>query len=663
MMREEKKWLKFRIVTLLGFFLVLFIALITRAFQLQVLSGQTLKTLATKQHVKTLQIQPERGIIFDRNGEKLAASVMADSVCADPSKIRNPQDAADKVAPLLGLDRQTMIKKISNTKNFCWLARRISPEQARKVEDLNVEGVFLIKEPKRFYPNGELAGHLLGFVGLDSTGLEGLELKYENYLKGVPETLAWVRDAKGKKLQPQIDKAAEQASSYHLILTIDSRIQHLVETQLKEAVTDKGAKGGYAIVMDPKTGEILALANQPSFDPNFFTSGGPATGKNKAITDNYDPGSTFKPFLVAAALEEKTVKETDRIFCENGNYVIANKVIHEAQRKRHGYLTVREIIKYSSNIGSAKIAERVGGEKFYSYITKFGFGSKTGIDLNGEAAGLLRPHQSWTRVDLTRIAFGQGISITPIQLITALSALANDGVLMKPYVIKGIVDRKGQIIKEFRPTMVRKVVSPATAKRIASIMTDVVGAEDGTGKRARIENVNVAGKTGTSQKFDFARHVYSSERVRTSFMGFFPSEAPQIAIIVVLDEPQRDKWGGVASAPVFKNIGEQILNSFKTNIRDQHQIEEKGIVPKKETLQLVSTPPALPRQGGMENEPQEAMMPDFRGLTIRDALRKAKGKSIEIKVVGNGWAVAQEPLPGVPLSTFRSCTITFQTGQ
>lgn len=663
MMREEKKWLKFRIVTIGVFFLVLFIALITRAFQLQVLSGQTLKTLATKQHIKTLQIQPERGIIFDRNGEKLAASVMADSVCADPSKIRNPQDAADKVAPLLGLDRQTVLKKISNTKNFCWLARRIPPEQARKVESLNVEGVFLIKEPKRFYPNGELAGHLIGFVGHDSTGLEGLELKYEDYLKGVPETLAWVRDAKGKKLQPQFEKTAEQASSNHLILTIDSRIQHLVETQLKAAVNDKGAKGGYAIVMDPKTGEILALANQPNFDPNFFTSGGPATGKNKAITDNYDPGSTFKPFLVAAALEEKTVKETDRIFCENGSYVIANKVIHEAQRKRHGYLTVREIIKYSSNIGSAKIAERMGGEKFYSYITKFGFGSKTGIDLNGEAAGLLRPYQNWTRVDLTRIAFGQGISITPIQLITALSALANDGVLMKPYVIKGIVDRKGQIIKEFRPTVVRKVISPATAKRIASIMTDVVGAEDGTGKRARIDNVNVAGKTGTSQKFDFARHVYSSERVRTSFMGFFPAEAPQIAIIVVLDEPQRDKWGGVASAPVFKNIGEQILNSFKTNIRDQHQIEEKSIVPKKETLQLVSTPPPLPPQEGMENEPQEAMMPDFRGLTIRDALRKAKGKSIEIKVVGNGWAVAQDPLPGVPLSTFRSCTITFQTGQ
>ncbi len=666
-MREQKKWLKFRIATLLVFFLVLFVALVTRAFQLQILSGRALKTMAAKQHLKTLEIPPERGIIFDRNGEKLAASVLVDSVCADPSKIRNPQEVMEKVGPLLGIDRDTLAKKISGAKNFCWLARRVSPDQAKKVEGFNLEGVFLIKEPKRFYPNGELAGHLLGFVGLDSTGLEGLELKYNNYLQGVPERLILIRDAKGKKLHPQLEKSpAEEKSSYHLILTIDSRIQHLVEGQLKQAVTDKGAKGGYAIVMDPRTGEILALANQPSFDPNYYTSGGASPGKNCAITDVYDPGSTFKPFLVASALEEKVVKETDRIFCENGNYAVAGRVIHEAQRKRHGVLTVREIIKYSSNIGSAKIAERMGSERFHTYISRFGFGSKTGIDLNGESAGLLRSHQNWTRVDLTRIAFGQGISITPIQLITALSALANDGVLMKPYVIKGVVDRKGQIIKEFHPTVVRKVISPATAKRITSIMTDVVGAEDGTGKRARIENVNVAGKTGTSQKFDFARHVYSSERVRTSFMGFFPSEAPQIAILVVLDEPQRDRWGGVASAPVFKNIGEQILNSYKTHIRDQYRIEERDVVPRKEAVQLVAAPAApvlaMPAATAVGSE-EEAVMPDFRGLTIREALRKAKGKNIQLKVVGNGWAVAQEPLPGTALSGVSSCTITFNHGQ
>ncbi len=507
-MREEKKWLRFRITTLLALFLVLFVALFTRAFQLQILSGRALKTMAAKQHLQTLEIPPERGIIFDRNGEKLAASALVDSVCADPSKFRNPREVLDKVSVILGLDRDALEKKITGARNFCWLARRVSPEQAKKVENLRLEGVFLVKEPKRFYPNGELAGHLLGFVGLDSTGLEGLELKYNNFLQGAPEKLVLVRDAKGKKMHAEPEKpAGEGKSSYHLILTIDSRIQHLVEGQLKEAVRDKGAKGGYAIVMDPRTGEILALANQPSFDPNFYTQGGSSPGKNCAITDVYDPGSTFKPFLVAAALEEKVVKETDRIFCENGHYSVSGKVIHEAQRKRHGVLTVREIIKYSSNIGSAKIAERLGKEKFYHYISRFGFGSKTGIDLNGESTGILRNHQNWTRVDLTRIAFGQGISVTPIQLITALSALANGGVLMKPYVIKGVVDRKGQIIREFHPTMVRKVISPATSKRITDIMTDVVGAEDGTGTRARIENVNVAGKTGTSQKFDHARHV------------------------------------------------------------------------------------------------------------------------------------------------------------
>jgi len=663
--KESKRWLRFRIVTLMGLFLVLFIALITRAFQLQVLSGEALKTIASKQHTRTLQIQPERGIIFDRNGEKLAASIQTDSVCADPSKIRNPKDAAEQIAPIIDMDKNTIFKKISASKNFCWLARRILPEQAAKVEALNIDGIFLIKEPKRFYPNGELAGHLIGFVGLDSTGLEGLELKYDEYLTGLPEKVAWTRDAKGKRLYPRVEKAAaaDSRASYNLILTIDSRIQHLVETQLKEAVRDKSAKGGYAIVMDPKTGEVLALANEPSFDPNFFAVGNPNRGKNKMITDCYDPGSTFKPFLVAAALEEKVVKDTDRFYCENGNYVVADRVIHEAQRKRHGSLTVREILKYSSNIGSVKIQERLGKEKFHQYITKFGFGSKTGIDLPGESPGLLRPYKDWTRVDASTIAFGQGLSITGIQLITALSTIANEGVMMKPFIIKGIVDKKGQIMKEYRPQVVRTVVSPATAHKLTSILTDVVGAEDGTGKRARIENINVAGKTGTSQKFDFARHVYSSERVRTSFMGFFPSEAPQVVILVVLDEPQRDKWGGVASAPVFKRIGEQMLTCFKTQIRENVLPVPKENVPGGEKIRLVATVPQHGLPGQPASAPDDAVMPDFRGLTIRDALLKAKGRSLDLKVVGNGWAVSQDPGPGAPLAKNRTCTIAFSSGQ
>ena len=662
MTTESKKWLRFRLATLLLCFLVLFIALITRAFQIQVLNGQSLKVRADRQHTTTLRSESERGIVFDRNGEKLAASIMADSVCADPSKVVNLEETARKIASILDLDQGTILKKFSGSKNFCWIARKITPDQAALVEKVDLDGIFLIKEPKRFYPNGELAGHLIGFVGLDAKGLEGLELKYDDYLKGAPEKLTWTRDAKGKRLYPRVEYAGVQPKeSTNLILTIDNRIQHLVESQLKEAVKAKGAKGGLAVVMDPKTGEILALANELGFDPNTFSKSGAAKGKNKVITDCFDPGSTFKPFLAAGALEEGVVKETDRFYCENGNYAIADRVIHEAQRKKHGYLAFSDIIKYSSNIGSVKVSERLGKEKFYQYITKFGFGAKTGIDLPGETAGLLRPVQNWTRVDAATIAFGQGISVTAIQLITALSAIANQGVLMKPYIVRGLVDKKGQIVKKYAPTPVRQVISPRTAKRLTAIMTSVVGDADGTGKNARIVNVNVAGKTGTSQKFDFARRAYSSERVRTSFMGFFPAEDPQVAILVILDEPQRDKWGGVASAPVFKNIAEQILTCFKTNIRENPVFEEEKIN-RDMKIKLVSAVPVITRSKAAQGDMEEASMPDFRGMTIRDALRKAREKGIELNVSGNGWAVSQVPAPGVAIAELRYCTVSFSTG-
>ena len=654
MAAESKKWLKIRIVIILSVFLVFFVALISRAFQLQVLSGQKLKSLAHRQHTTVLQLQPERGVIFDRNGEKLAISIMANSVCADPSKIADPAKVSGQVAEILNLDNQTVFKKISSPKNFCWLARRISPQQAALVENADIEGIFLVKEPKRFYPNGELAAHLLGFVGLDASGLEGLEKKYDESLKGKPEKLAWARDAKGKKLFLRVEKSeTKKDENENLVLTIDNRIQYLVETHLKEAVLDKGAKGGVAIVMDPKTGEILALANQVGFNPNNIEGLTPEKWRNRAIADNFDPGSTFKPFLVAAALEEKIIKESDKFFCENGNYKVANRVIHEAQRKRHGYLGVPDILKYSSNIGAAKIAQKMGREKFYDYIQKFGFGERTGIDLPGETAGLVRPVKNWVPVDTAMIAFGQGISVTAIQLIAAVSAIANDGVLMKPYIVRGIADKNNRLVKLYAPTVVRKVISPGVAKRLTTMLTEVVGAPDGTGKKASIVNVAVAGKTGTSQKFDFKRGVYSSERVRTSFMGFFPADNPQVAILVMLDEPQRDKWGGVAAAPVFKNIGDQILNCFKTNIRETPIFEKD---PNK--VELVSTQQTLTQQNVVSSD--ESTMPNFAGLTIREAMKKAKAESIELKVSGNGWAVRQYPQAHTPFGEERVCSVVFE---
>lgn len=655
MATESKERLKFRIIMIFIFFFILFVALISRAFQLQVLSGQKLRKLATRQHTTVLQLPPERGVIYDRNGEKLAISIMADSVCADPSKIIDPAATSRRIAAILDLDGQEVFKKLSAPKSFCWLARRISPEQSALVQNADIEGIFLVKEPKRFYPNGELAAHLLGFVGLDANGLEGLERRYDESLRGKPERLAWARDAKGKKLFLRVEKNETQKDeNLNLVLTIDNRIQYLVETSLKEAVLDKGAKGGLAIVMDPKTGEILALANQMGFNPNNVEGLKPDMWRNRAITDYYDPGSTFKPFLVAAAMEEKVVRETDRFFCENGNYKIADRVIHEANRKRHGTLTVREILKYSSNIGSAKIAQKMGKEKFYDYIKKFGFGEKTGIELPGESAGSVRPVKNWVPVDTAMIAFGQGVSVTAIQLITAVSAIANNGVLMKPYIVRGVADQDNRLVKLYTPTTVRKVISPDVAKRLTNMLTDVVGAEDGTGKNAKMVNVAVAGKTGTSQKFDSSRGVYSSEKVRTSFMGFFPAENPQVAILVVLDEPQRDKWGGVASAPVFKKIGEQILNCFKTNIRETPVFEKD----KMEKVQLVSAEQTIIPQNDEVSD--ESSMPNFLGLTIREAMKKAKAESIELKISGNGWAVRQYPPAHTPLGNERLCNVVFE---
>ena len=651
----SKERLKFRIIMIFVFFFILFVALISRAFQLQVLSGQKLKKLANRQHTTVLQLQAERGIIYDRNGEKLAISIMADSVCADPSKIIDPAKTARQIADILGLAREDVLKKLSAPRSFCWLARRISPEQSALVQNADIEGIFLVKEPKRFYPNGELAAHLLGFVGLDAHGLEGLEKKFDESLKGKPDKLAWARDAKGKKLLLRVEKNETlEDDTENLVLTIDNRIQYLVETNLKEAVLDKGAKGGLAIVMDPKTGEILALANQMGFNPNNVAGLKPERWRNHAIADYYDPGSTFKPFLVAAAMEEKIIRESDRFFCENGSYKVANRVIHEAQRKRHGTLTVREILKYSSNIGSAKIAQKMGKEKFHRYIQNFGFGSKTGIELPGESPGLVRPVKNWVPVDTAMIAFGQGVSVTAIQLITAFSAIANEGVLMKPYIVWGIADQNNNLIKLYTPTVVRKVISPGTAKRLTAMLTDVVGAEDGTGKNAKMDNVAVAGKTGTSQKFDPARGVYSSEKVRTAFIGFFPADNPQVAILVILDEPQRDKWGGVASAPVFKKIGEQILNCFKTDIRETPVFEKD----KMEKVELVSAQETLGPQSMVARD--ELSMPDFTGLTIREAMKKAKAESIELKISGNGWAVRQYPPANTPLGNERLCNVVFE---
>ncbi|MBW2672796.1 MAG: PASTA domain-containing protein [Deltaproteobacteria bacterium] len=658
MSAKSRKWLRFRVASILVFFLILYVALVSRAFQLQVASGETLGRLANKQHKKSLTLYPERRFIFDRNGQKLAATIMADSIYIDPSSIQDRRKVASKLSSILGVKRQKIVKALANEGSFRWIARQISPVGAERIRALNLKGVHLIREPKRFYPHRETACHLLGFAGLDSTGLEGLELKYDEYLKSVPKKVVWGRDARGYKIYLDDDSGGTVGDrSCSLFLTIDSKIQYIVESQLKDAVKLTGAKGGSIIVMDPRTGEILAMANGPRFNPNTFSTYPADARRNRAVTDCFDPGSVFKPFIVAAALEEDLIGETDLFNCEDGAYVVGDRVIHEAQNEKFQELTLSEILKYSSNIGTIKVAERLGKERFHDYITMFGFGSKTGIDLPGESAGILRNPRDWQAVDFATMAFGQGISVTAIQLISAMSSIANGGVLMKPHVVRCMVDKKGVVVKEFKPVALRRVISTETSKKVTSILTEVVEGEGGTGRNARIVNLAVAGKTGTSQKFDFSLGRYSPKKVEASFIGFFPAEDPQMIIFVVLDEPKIKRWGGAAAAPVFKKVSEQILNCSRGSL----EIREVDATEEGEEARIIQ---ASTMTGMVYHDTgdDESVIPDFEGMSLREVLRVAQSRGMEIKTAGSGWAMSQNPAPGVPVKGNQPCYVLFDRG-
>ncbi|MBN2255592.1 MAG: penicillin-binding protein [Deltaproteobacteria bacterium] len=654
MTKESNKYLRGRITTAIVFVVVLFVALVSRAYQLQILSGEALKARAERQHRGVMELHTERGTIFDRNGRVLAASVLVDSVGVNPSMINNLDETAAKLSKILKINKVSLLAKFKKNRNFCWVARKISPEQSRRIRAQKISGIQLIEEPKRFYPNKNLAGHVLGFVGMDANGLAGLEFKYERYLKRVAQKISWGRDARGNQfyLDPR-DGREDAEKNYNLILTIDSRIQHVVEQQLKRAVNETGARRATAIVMDPRTGEILAMACEPDFNPTVFYQYSGDVRKNWAIRDCFDPGSIFKPFVIAAALDEGAVTAADLFNCENGQYAVGDTVIREAERKKYGELVIGDVLKYSSNIGAVKIAERLGKEGLSRGIKKFGFAGETGIDLPGEGSGLMRSWTTWTDVDLATIAFGQGVSVTAIQMITALSALANEGILMCPQVVRGIVDDKGQVIREFVPSEKGRAVSAETARIVTSYLTGVVGDEDGTGRNARILNIPVAGKTGTAQKFDFAEGKYSTEKVTASFAGFFPANEPRMTILVVLDEPQTKRWGGQAAAPVFREVAQQVIRCFGTGMGEQ---EYDYDMDRHIEIQNVSIEESTIEQA----EAGATLVPDFNGKTIGEVLRLARERNLDVRLKGSGWAVQQTPAPGTYAADGTVCAVLFQ---
>ena len=653
----SRRFLKIRINLVMFFFMGLFSIILLRAYQLQIVDKERLTKLYMKQYRKYVNLPPKRGTIYDRGKRELAVSLDVDSLYVHPSQVRDAREVAKKLSPILKVSYKYVLDKITSDRPFVWLMRRISPSQAQEIESLNVEGIGFIEESRRFYPNKELASHCLGFTGVDPKGLEGIELAYDSYLNGKPGSILVLRDAKGRNIySPRITRE-DATKGYNLQLTIDQTIQHVAEKALDEGIRKSRAKAGTAIVMVPHTGEILALAVRPTFNPNAFGDYEPEQWRNRAVTDVFEPGSTFKAFLASSALEEKTTRPQDNYFCENGAYHFGGRTIHDVHK--YGWLTMSDVIKYSSNIGACKIAQGLGDEKFYSYIRKFGFGSKTGIDLPGENNGMLAPPDQWSRVALGTIAFGQGVSISPIQLITALSAIANDGMMMKPHLVKTIFNDQGEIIRAVQPERIGRVISAETARQVASILRSAVE-EGGTGTQAFIDGYSVAGKTGTAQKVDRETRRYSDHKMTSSFMGFFPADKPQLAMLVVIDEPQGVKYGGVVAAPVFKEIANTIITYLNIAPAAGRLALAKSPAPAfaGETRAFIN--PVSYQEVSLNGTVMGDTIPDFSMLSMRDALAVADECDITVELSGSGMAVSQSPPPGSPVSNERKCRIRFQ---
>lgn len=652
-------WLRFRITLLLCLFSFLFLIVLARAYQLQVLRSDKLATLAERQHQRIVPLVPKRGVLYDRKKEEMAISIEVDSVFVQPAKVKNLEEAAQKISPILRKKSEFLLKKMKEEKPFIWLERGINPKQRAAIDALDIQGIDFLKEAKRFYPQGEIGAHVIGFAGVDSRGLEGVELGYDEFIRGEPGFIIIPKDGRGRAMAAQNPDFRRSEEGREVILTIDRNIQHIAEKELKKAIQACSGKGGMVVVMNPNTGEILAMSVQPSFDPNRFYAYTDYLRKNRALTDTFEPGSTFKVFLLAAALEERVAGPNEVFFCENGRFAVGGKIINDVHK--HGWLSLGEIIKVSSNIGASKVGKKLGKGKLYHYLKEFGFGSKTGIDLPGEVSGFLPRTQNWSEVGLANISFGQGISLTALQLTTALSAIANGGLIMRPYVIKTVIDRQGNVLKENRPKVIRRVISAETARTAATILKTVTQ-EGGTGKAACLSSYETAGKTGTAQKALINGRGYSDKRIG-SFIGYAPADNPQVVISVIIDEPQGVSFGGVVAAPAFKAIGEQVLPYMGIYPKGVTYLTRAASGPNisphlSESDRRVLSPPIQPKAEEFLEEP--GVMPDFSGKSIRQVVQTAQRLGLELKLVGSGRAVAQTPAPGQILQGEMKGIVKFQ---
>ena len=638
-MEALEKWVRIRIRLVGCIFLLVFGAIAVRAFCLQVLNQKKWQHLAEKQQQRIIPLLPERGTIYDRNGEEMALSIEEDSIYVQPAKVVDADGESRVLSRTLALPFARVHADLTARKDFRWVKRQVSFDASRRLRALKLPGIGFIKEYRRFYPNSSVGAQMIGFTGLDPRGLEGLELKYDSLLLGQGGYLVTAHDALGRGMgsgQPVVEGESRGSDLY---LTLDKNLQYIAQKELAAGVRACGAKDGTVVVMDPRTGQILAMASQPDYNPNAFGKYRPADWRDRGICDTFEPGSTFKLILLSAALNEKVVTPQEHFFCENGSYAVGGRVIHD--HKPYGTLTVAQVLQHSSNIGAAKIGAKLGRERFYQYIRAFGFGSPTGVDLPGEVAGLVRKPADWFDVDLANISFGQGISVTALQLATAVSAIANGGNLMRPYVVQKVVDSFGETVRETDPKVVRRVISARTAHKMLSMM-ELVTDEEGTGRLAAVPGYLVAGKTGTAQKVDPVTGRYSDQKMVTSFIGAVPASAPRLVIFVVVDEPKIDAYGGLAAAPIFSRIAGQALSYLKV---PPTRIEAHNPLPPPAAAAAAARFP-VPVQRPVAADGGAPRMPDFLGMSYRQVLQTMARTGLNVKLKGSGRVVEQQPAPG-----------------
>jgi len=684
----------YRLLIVAGVAMVWMFAVSGRLAYLQLIRHSQYMARAQRQQQRTIEISPKRGAIYDRNMRPLAMSIQVDSAFAVPSEIIDVPLAARLLAGALGLPRDVIEDRLGSSGSFVWVQRKLPPEQAEAILALNLKGIYLQKENQRFYPKRDLAAHVLGFVDPDEKGLGGIESELDEQIRGKSERVMVMADARQHRFDGALMAGeAQRDRGASVVLTLDEEIQFIAERELATAIAKTHAPAGTVIVMNPNNGEILALANWPKFNPNAAATAPAESRMNRAVSAIYEPGSTFKLITLAAAFDQRVTQPEEVFDCENGSVVVAGHRIHD--HKPFGLLSVSEILAKSSDVGAIKVAMRLGAPEFYEYIRAFGFGSPTGVDMPGESRGLLHRLEHWTPISIGAVSMGQEVGVTPIQLIAAVSAIANGGTLYRPHVVSEL--RRGEELVPaegpLAPVEPRSVIRPQTAATLRKLMEGVI-LKGGTGTLARLDGWTSAGKTGSAQKIDPLTGRYSPTQLIASFTGFAPINNPAVTILVSLDSPVGPHEGGMVAAPVFKRVAEQVLRYLGVpqdvpvspkllQAAYKQQVDAEGadlgdfsvadFSAQPEDTADLGVPAAATPAGAKIPKAQELppavtlsvdeggdiTVPDFMGKTMRDVTDQCLRLGLNPVLVGTSLATSQTPAAGAKLKHGAKVTIEF----